>query len=259
MRRFLPCFIIWLMMLALLSRYALAATLQVAPVTLDMQSGQRATAVYLTNSGKTAIHAQIRVYEWSQKNGKDVLEATEEVVSSPAMTSLAPGQQQLVRIIVMQPGAHEQEQSYRLIIDELPDAASRAANPSAVHFLLRYSIPVFIAGSQTTPVSQAVLSCEQADIPATLRCYNAGNRHIRLSHLQVLTADGQVAAAVKGLAGYVLPGQTALVPLKQTPRHALSTLRAYINDDRHASQIPLRPLAARAPALATAHAASSPG
>jgi fimbrial chaperone protein len=55
------------MMLALLSRYALAATLQVAPVTLDLQSDQRAAAVYLTNSGKAAIHAQIRVYEWTQK------------------------------------------------------------------------------------------------------------------------------------------------------------------------------------------------
>ena len=103
MRRFLPCFILWFMMLALLSRYAMAATLQVAPVTLDLQSGQSASAVYLTNSGKAAIHAQIRVYEWTQQNGKDVLTATDEVVSSPAMTSLAPGQQQLVRIIVMQP------------------------------------------------------------------------------------------------------------------------------------------------------------
>ena len=67
MRRYLSCFILWLMMLALLSRYALAATLQVAPVTLDLQSDQRAAAVYLTNRGKAAIHAQIRVYEWTQK------------------------------------------------------------------------------------------------------------------------------------------------------------------------------------------------
>ena len=165
MRRYLSCFILWLMMLALLSRYALAATLQVAPVTLDLQSDQRAAAIYLTNSGKAAIHAQIRVYEWTQKNGKDVLVATGEVVSSPAMTSLAPGQQQLVRIIVMQPGIRAQEQSYRLVIDELPDATSRAANPTAVHFLLRYSIPVFIAGNQSAPVSHDALSCEQSEIP----------------------------------------------------------------------------------------------
>ncbi|MEG4686298.1 molecular chaperone [Enterobacter cloacae] len=256
MRRYLPCLILWLMMLTLLSRYALAATLQVAPVTLDLQNGQRATAVTLTNTGKAAIHAQIRVYEWTQKNGQDVLVATNEVVSSPAMTALAPGQQQLVRIIVMQPGIHTQEQSYRLVIDELPDATSRAANPNAVHFLLRYSIPVFIAGPQNTPVGHDALSCEQADSPATIRCYNAGKSHIRLSHLEALTASGQVAGSVKGLAGYVLPGQTALVKLKQASRHTLSALRVYLNDDHHASQIPLRPLASRAPALATVDAVS---
>lgn len=256
MRRCLPCFILWLLMLTLLSRYALAATLQVAPVTLDLQSGQRASAVYLTNSGKAAIHAQIRVYEWTQQNGKDVLTTTDEVVSSPAMTSLAPGQQQLVRIIVMDPGIREQEQSYRLVIDELPDAAARAANPNGVHFLLRYSIPVFIAGNQNTPVSRDALNCEQAETPGTIRCFNAGNSHIRLSHLQALTASGQVVGSVKGLAGYVLPGQTALVTLKQASHHTLSALRAFLNDDHHASQIPLRPLATRAPALATAHAVS---
>ncbi|EOF9297622.1 molecular chaperone [Enterobacter bugandensis] len=256
MRRCLPCFILWLLMLTLLSRYALAATLQVAPVTLDLQNGQKASAIYLTNSGKAAIHAQIRVYEWSQQNGKDVLMATDEVVSSPAMTSLAPGQQQLVRIIVMAPGIREQEQSYRLVIDELPDTTSRATNPNAVHFLLRYSIPVFIAGNQDMPVSHDVLSCEQAEIPGAIRCYNAGNSHIRLSHLQALTVSGQVVGSVKGLAGYVLPGQTALMTLKQAPHHTLSALRAYLNDDHHASQIPLHPLDTRAPALATVHAVS---
>lgn len=256
MRRYFPCLILWILTLALLSRYALAATLQVAPVTLGMQSDQRAAAVTLTNSGKTAIHAQLRVYEWTQKSGQDVLVATDKVVSSPAMTALAPGQQQLVRIIVMQPDIREQEQSYRLVIDELPDSPSHSANPNGVHFLLRYSIPVFIAGAQNSPAGHDALSCEQADSPAVIRCYNAGKSHIRLSHLEALTASGQVAGSVKGLAGYVLPGQTALVKLKQAPRHTLSALRVYLNDDLHASQIPLRPLAYRAPALATVDAVS---
>ena len=115
---------------------------------------------------------------------------------------------------------------------------------------------MFIGGAQNTPIGHDALSCEQADGPATIRCYNAGKSHIRLSHLEALTASGQVAGSVKGLAGYVLPGQTALVKLKQASRHTLSALRVYLNDDHHASQIPLRPLASRAPALATVDAVS---
>ena len=170
------------------------------------------------------------------------------------MTSLAPGQQQLVRIIVMQPGIRAQEQSYRLVIDELPDAAS-------VPPTLRGTLPAALLDSGVycrepeRAVSHDALSCEQADIPATLRCFNAGNRHIRLSHLEALTADGKVVGSIKG-GGLCAPGQTALLSLKQPTRHALSSLRVYLNDDHHASQIPLRPLASRAPVLATAHAVS---
>ena len=236
MRRCLPCFILWLLMLTLLSRYALAATLQVAPVTLDLQSGQRASAVYLTNSGKAAIHAQIRVYEWTQQNGKDVLTATDKVVSSPAMTSLAPGQQQLVRIIIMEPGIREQEQSYRLVIDELPDATSRAANPNAVHFLLRYSIPLFIESeTQGKEDESTQLTCTQQD--TRVWCQNSGTTHVRLSNVQAMTANGQVAETLSGLAGYVLPGQRYVLPFKQKTHRSISSLRAYLNEHTQASQL----------------------
>lgn len=63
-------------------------------------------AVYLINSGSGHPCADTGL-RMTQQNGKDVLTATDGV-SSPAMTSLAPGQQQLVRIIVMQPGIQEQ-------------------------------------------------------------------------------------------------------------------------------------------------------
>lgn len=87
MRRPFLLIVLWLLTLMLLSPYALAATLQVAPVTLDLDNDQRATAVYLTNSGNTPIHAQIRVYDWTQENGQDRLTQTDAVVSSPASSS----------------------------------------------------------------------------------------------------------------------------------------------------------------------------
>ena len=90
---------------------------------------------------------------------------------------------------------------------------------------------------------------------------NAAEKYAALKLLEAglkeaLTAAGQVVGSLKGLAGYVLPGQTALITLKHTSRHTFSALRAYLNDDHHASQIPLRPLASRAPVLATADAVS---
>ncbi|EKZ5287281.1 fimbrial biogenesis chaperone [Klebsiella aerogenes] len=257
MFRFLSLFIFWLVILIPLSRYTSAATLQVAPVTLELQSHQKATALYVTNTGATPIHAQIRVYEWLQEDNKDVLRPTEKLISSPAMTSLAPGERQLVRIIVSQPGTSAKEQSFRLVIDELTNKALGSSNPNAVHFLLRYSIPVFITGREHKPASKDDVRCEQTKNIETIRCHNSGARHLRLSNLQALTAEERVVGSIPGLVGYMLPGQGILLTIKQTSQHKLSALRVYLNDDHHDSHIPLHPIATRASAVATSNSTSA--
>lgn len=234
---------LWLLALMVLSHFAQAATLQVAPVTLEMTASQRAAAIYVTNTGNAPIHAQIRVYDWAQSNGKDVLTLTDDVVSSPAMTALAPGQQQLVRVIVLKPSEHRQELSYRLVIDELPGAAVDPASRSGVHFLLRYSIPVFIAGDAAASGDQSQwLACAQA-VDKQVWCHNHGVSHIRLSNLQALSNNNQPVESVRGLAGYVLPGQRFVLPLQRSGHYTLHALRAQLNDDSHASQITLTPSA----------------
>ena len=234
--------LLWLLALLLLSRYTLGATLQVAPVTLDLESNQRATALYLTNSGDTPIHAQIRVYDWTQSSGKDVLTLTNNVVSSPAVTSLAPGQRQLVRIVVLNPVAHPQEQSFRLLVDELPHGHLNAPDQNGVHFLLRYSIPLFIAPQELTREDEtAQLSCQQEN--QNVWCQNKGNTHIRLSNVQAIANNGQVVDTLAGLAGYVLPGKQFALPFKRRHRDSLSSLRAYLNEHTQASQLSVHPAA----------------
>ncbi len=91
MRRITLFALCWLAVIVVFARYAISATLQVAPVMLNLNATQRATALYLTNTGSEPIHAQIRVYDWSQSQGKDVLTLTDDIVSSPAVTALKPG------------------------------------------------------------------------------------------------------------------------------------------------------------------------
>lgn len=155
-----------------------------------------------------------------------------------------------MRIIVLQPGARAQEQSYRLVIDELPAEAPDASHRNAVHFLLRYSIPVFIAGTQAPRSNDSALRCEVASSGATIQCHNTSDHHIRLSNVQALAADGQVVETLKGLAGYVLPGQMYVLTFKKTPRHPLSALRAWLNENHQPSKIDLHPFTAGVTSLA---------
>ena len=78
---------------------ACAASLQVAPILLEVASPGAATTVTLRNTGTSPITTQVRVFRWIQEGGKERFEPTEDVVASPPAAELRPGQDYVVRVV----------------------------------------------------------------------------------------------------------------------------------------------------------------
>jgi fimbrial chaperone protein len=134
------------------------------------------------------------------------------------MLELAPGARQLVRIIRTggaSSGANED--AFRVLVDELPQAAQ--AQSSGLQYVLRYSIPVFVAGAPASDADVAATlhwSIEREGSGATLVVRNAGTRHAQISDFE-LHGGGDALESATGLYGYVLAGITMRWPLKTTP------------------------------------------
>ena len=64
---------------------AWASGLQVAPVSLTLVSTQNADGLWLSNTGTGMLHAQVRVYRWTQVDGAEQLTPSQELVISPPM------------------------------------------------------------------------------------------------------------------------------------------------------------------------------
>src|SRR5499427_7664467 len=128
-----------------------AASLQVTPVMIEVAAPGAATTVKLRNEGTTPLNAQIRVFRWTQVNGEDKLEPTSDVVASPPLAKLAPKVDYTVRLVRVSKAPVSKEETYRLFVDELPDAANQ--RNQAVNLLLRYSIPVFFYPATGAPAS----------------------------------------------------------------------------------------------------------
>ena len=77
--------------LALLSSTAAASGLQVSPVTLSLQARQNAEGLWLSNTGDRVVHAQVRVYHWTQEGGEEQLTPSRGLLVSPPMLEIAPG------------------------------------------------------------------------------------------------------------------------------------------------------------------------
>jgi len=229
-----------------------AADLQVSPISLQFAAAEQAQGVWLSNTGTQPLRAQVRVQRWFQGKEGDQLEPARDLVASPPSLEIAPGQRQLVRIVRPQPATAAQERSYRLIVDELPAGSGGVLNPQplaapaqGLQFLLRYSLPVFIAPQgPVAPVpkqSDIRLLSSQLTVGAQteLRVSNAGTRRVRISQLVHEDAQGRRVTLVPGLLGYVLAGQHMRWVLPAGAKGSPSgILKARFNDDEQEQALP---------------------
>ncbi|MGG6461672.1 fimbrial biogenesis chaperone [Solilutibacter silvestris] len=213
---------------------ARASSLQVAPTGLALAANQNADVLRLSNTGSEPMRAQVRVFHWTQQNGKDVLEPTRDIVATPAMLSIAPGASQLVRVVrLTSPGATEG--SYRVIVSELPPPKKEGVKVG-LQFALEYSLPVFLLPSGATQGNDYALHARR--IGNELEVSNSGRMHARLSQVSEVGAGGRRSPLFPGLLGYVLPGQTMRWTLPPAKDPGTSAFEAVINDDNAASPLP---------------------
>ena len=209
----------------MLASPAWAASLRVAPVILDLKAPTAASTIRVWNDADRPIHVQVRVFRWSQQNGQDVYEATNDVVASPPITTLLPNGENLIRIVRSTKRPIEDEESYRIIVDELPDS-SRRQNGTVI-LVLRHSIPVFFSQSTATRADPS-WSVRRIHGGYQVTVKNTGAKRLKVYDL-ALSDNGIVLAKQEGLVGYVLGNGTTswVVPGSGSPSGEMLTISAH--------------------------------
>jgi fimbrial chaperone protein len=177
-----------------------AQGLQIAPVMVELPTGQMATTLSITNQNVRSTTIQVRPFRWEQAANADQLTPTDSLAASPPIADIDPHQTQTVRLVLRQPAAGS-EASYRLVLDELPSPAA----PGTVSVALRISIPVF-AEPETRVAPK--LSCRIVVSPrgSALVAANQGGRHIRIVRALLTSPLGVTVAVPTSQSPYVLPG-----------------------------------------------------
>jgi fimbrial chaperone protein len=182
-----------------------AASLRIAPILVEISEPAKTAVVTLRNEGDKAITVQSRIMRWSQSNGEDRLEPATGVVTSPPIRTIAPGAENVVRIVRVDDTNAKGEEAYRLIIDQLPDPKQR--KPNTVNLLIRHSVPVFLSGAGSTK-PRLSWSIKRSGGNLLVSATNSGGSHVRISDFGLKTPGGEEIAKANGLVGYVLAGST---------------------------------------------------
>ncbi len=189
---------------------ARAQSLAIAPVTLNIAPGQRATSLTITNAGSVESVVQIRPFLWTQ-HPDDALTPATDVVISPPIVKIPANGSQIVRILVRRP-AEAREVSYRLLVDQIPPPAT----PGTVQLALRFSLPVFV---EPVTAAKAKIQARIVDDAgkAVLVLENIGSRHEKLRQIALQGDNGRPIAIEGGEQLYVLPGATRSLALAGAP------------------------------------------
>jgi len=196
-----------------------AAEFSVTPIRIDLERGARSAAVTVTNDDARPLRMQMRLVEWTQDaDGKDVYQDSDELVYFPKLMSVQAGEKRLVRIGLKTPiGATER--TYRLLLDELPEAAS-PAGVSGLNFTLRFALPVFLPAAAPLPRG-AIEAVALRDGKLSVTVRNTGNQHFRIASVAARSGE---AFAAEASGWYLLPG-VARVHTLEVPVEACRGLR----------------------------------
>ena len=228
---------------SLYSLSSLAASLQVAPISVAFSPQEKAKEIWLTNTSERPIRAQTRVLIWSQVAGQDQVNTTRDLVASPSITEIKAGEQQLIRIIRIAPQNTAVEQTYRLLIDELPSSGQADAQ-TGLQLLLQYSIPVFIQPTDSIAMRNGLTLLNQVNFQyqnQQLIVKNNAKSHIRISELTYINPNGERIPLINGLVGYALAGQSMRWDIPQSKKILPNgKFEARINSDGLAQLLPIQ-------------------
>ncbi|WP_288375464.1 molecular chaperone [uncultured Pseudomonas sp.] len=223
------------------------------PIDPVLEADQKAGALWLENRGSAPASLQVRVFAWRQGDYQEQFQAQREIIGSPPVANIPPGQKQLIRLTRTGSSPVGQEQAYRIIIDEIPSPtpadASTERPKAAIRLQMRYSVPLFVYGEglwgkpdpegkrSAEGVGKPLLSWRAVTVQGKpyIELRNTGPVHARLTDV-VLQQGGQQKPLVEGLLGYVLPGASMRWPAP-TELGASSVLKGRVNGQEVAQAI----------------------
>ena len=195
-----------------------ATSVLIWPIDPVLEADQKAGALWLENRGTAPANLQVRVFAWRQGDYQEQFQPQRDIIGSPPVANIAPGQKQLIRLTRTGSSPAGQEQAYRIIIDEIPPAlpATDANTPpqAAIRFQMRYSVPLFAYGAglwskedasrPRDPKGAGVPNLSWRTVTVDGRPYvevrNRGAVHARLTDV-ALKQGSQIRPVAEGLLG----------------------------------------------------------
>ncbi len=193
---------------------ACAGSFSIDPVRIRLSEAQTSAVMRVENRGDAAITVQLQAMSWSQSDNRDQLAISRELLATPQVFRLRPGQVQVVRVALLRPVDAKRELSYRLLLDEVPPAPAKDFR--GLQMALRISMPVFVQPREAA-VGNLVATVIDRNGQRQLRLSNPGLAHLQLTGLSLQSLPSAAISSPPDL--HIEPSALALATERLLPVH----------------------------------------
>lgn len=176
----------------LLAGAMLAGSVQaitISPVLIELSPARRIASVTISNPSDQAMNFQAETLAWSQRDGTNHYEPTDDLLVAPPIAEIPPQSSQIFRITLRKPLSGTVEQTYRLVLEDVSEALT--PEPGVVAIRFKHNLPVYVIPASETKVALRWSLCAATAGKGCVRLDNDGNRRLRVSELMVAGKDWQ--------------------------------------------------------------------
>lgn len=187
----------------ILPMLARAASLDVDPIRVTFSAKTTIAVLTLSNAGSTPATVQLEPVAWSQDKGEDVYVPTRDLLATPPIFTVPAGGKQIIRLGLRVAPSPQQELSYRLYLQEVPQPGANQG--LGVVMALRIGVPVFVEPAVPAKPVVAWAVKRLSDRRIELSAANSGNAHVLLHDIKLTGPDKLTVAPQQ--AAYILPAK----------------------------------------------------
>ncbi len=207
---------------------SVARALTISPVLVELAPERRVVSITLSNPGDRAVSFQTQTLAWTQPEGVDHYEETDELMVVPPIAEIRAGGSQVFRVMMRIPPSSK-EHAYRLIFEDVTELAApeTSADGASIGMRVSHSLPVFVA-ARGKPRPQLRLGPCASTVPAlssNTGCVRLDNDGDRYAQIKSVVIDGanwhkDLNAGTRVLSGAWHQWTFDLPPASATPLHA---------------------------------------
>ncbi|OTG84761.1 molecular chaperone [Acinetobacter sp. ANC 4648] len=169
---------------------------------------------------------EVKAFVWTQDDaGKSVLTADDTIIINPKNFILQPQKQQTIRIGFGRPIAsvltNNQEKAWRIIVDEIPQAAKE----NSVNFLVNFSLPLFVGKQEPLDMKFKLEN-------GHLKVINNANSHVQITALKIVDVNKKEVFKNETMS-YLLAKKSMLYDLNNIKLNASQNYYIQLSSDKN--------------------------